>query len=264
MRVVRFAVAAQKDEAEAGLLELRAAVAAVCPIDLEALYLPGYAALTEHVMKDTECVAWVAPLVALDLMNARAASPLVSIGRKGRTTYYAALVASAASRITEVAGLRGARAGWVSPESASGYMVPRLYLRALGMRPEETFASEQFFATHARLARALVDDEVDVIATHAAFRSGPNDFELEPALARETILATVGPIPGDVFVAARGLDAATKVSLQRALLATSPRQDGPLAQLIHVERFEVASPSHFEALRRWTRRAEKESPHQAQ
>jgi ABC-type phosphate/phosphonate transport system substrate-binding protein len=253
--LVRFAIAAERHVAEAAFHELSMSLAAVCSEQIEPVFVADYPALRRAVETDRTLLAWAPPLVALDLMRSAVATPLLAVGRRGRTSYFSALVGTA-GKIAHVGQLRGVRMGWVSPLSAAGYAVPRLYLRALGLDPAGLFGSETFLGTHERAVRALVDGEVDAIATYAKRESTGLALVIDPRIEGAPVLATIGPIPGDVVLAGSGVPASTRAALRGGFLAVQPRADGPLARLMNVDRFEIAPLGHFDALRRWSGRAE--------
>jgi len=80
--------------------------------------------------------------------------------------------------------LRGARAGWVDPWSATGFVVPRIELARRGIvptsyalherraYPTSTFRSEKFHGTHQETLRALARGDFDVAGTFAQAATG--------------------------------------------------------------------------------------------
>lgn len=157
--------------------------------------------------------------------------------------------------MTRIADLRGKRIGWVSKLSAAGYVMPRLFLEAMGMMPEGLFAEERLAGTHARLASMLLSGEVDAIATYALFHSQRTGFQLPAGLENEALLATVGPIPGDLFIAGTRIYCRTVEALRGGLLGMRPTPGGALAEWMNIERFEVATAAHLEPIPRWKGRA---------
>jgi ABC-type phosphate/phosphonate transport system substrate-binding protein len=69
------------------------------------------------------------------------------------------------------------------------------------------------------------------------------------------VVATIGPIPNDAFVAASRVPAAVRSSLTRWLLAPDEKSRELLAELFQVRTFKVASDAHFEPLRHVIRAA---------
>lgn len=114
-------------------------------------------------------VAWLPPILFARLQADGIVRALVVGERAGRETYCSVLVARADSGIGTYTDLRGKRAGWVDPLSATGYVMPRIRLAAAGFDPTTMFASERFFGSHAAVVRAVIDGAVDVGATFAGF-----------------------------------------------------------------------------------------------
>jgi ABC-type phosphate/phosphonate transport system substrate-binding protein len=252
---IRFAIAAQRRLAEPAFRELAAAVAHVSHVELSPLFVDDYVALREAMRRDPACTAWTPPLLARDLVRARLAAPLVAVGRRGSTGYYAAIVASRRSGITRIDEIAGKRVGWVSELSAAGYVIPRLFLRSLGMDPRTIFVHESFLGTHEGALLALLDGNVDVIATCATSRGTKGAFDLDPRLATETLLAGVGPIPGDLVMTGTALDDRARDALRGALLSIRVQLGGALTRLMNVDRFEVVTHRHFDPLNRLAERA---------
>lgn len=160
----------------------------------------------------TSAVVWAPSLVARDLIEARVASPIAVVVRPvvGPPSPHASILAGRPA-IETLADIAGARVGWVSRLSATGYRVPRLYLESFGLDLGRLFASERFYGSHGAVARALLDGEIDVAATH----SGRLREAIEGGTARA--LTSIGPIPGDVILASPTLPAWAQESVARSL-----------------------------------------------
>jgi phosphate/phosphite/phosphonate ABC transporter binding protein len=160
----------------------------------------NYATLAADVRASRVDFAWLPPIVYVRLTDAM--TPIGSIVRAGKSDYEAALVVRADSRIKTLEGLRGARAGWVDPWSAAGFVLPRVRLALLGVDPRETFRSERFFGSHRAAMEALMDGDCDVAGTFARSDEYGNVVTgawslIEGADVR--VLASFGAIPPDVI-----------------------------------------------------------------
>jgi hypothetical protein len=69
------------------------------------------------------------------------------------------------------------------------------------------------------------------------------------------VLATAGPIPGDVVVGVN-VESAMRKTLTSAFARCTFPEDGPLQTMMNVERLVAAPPGHLSPLSRWTARAE--------
>ena len=185
-------------------------------VELERRTAPPYQALAESVREGSSDVAWLPPVVYAWL--AEAVTPLGSIVREGKTTYSAALVVRQDAKVRSLADLGGARAGWVDPWSAAGYVVPRIELARKGIDPASVFAAETFHGTHRDVLLALMRGDCDVAGTYARL-PGEGDAAVEGAWSHLEdvdvhVLATFGSIPPDVIAVRRNLAPA---SYERAL-----------------------------------------------
>ena len=137
-RLVFGLVAASHNDQEAARFEeLAAWLRAHAALDLQRSASSTYYDLAASVREGRSDVAWLPPVAYAWL--AEAVTPLGSIVRDGRTSYASTLVVTECSPIRAVADLRGARAGWVDPWSAAGYVVPRIELAKTGIDPADEF-----------------------------------------------------------------------------------------------------------------------------
>lgn len=187
--------------------ELAAWMRAHTGVELERRTAPTYQELAASVRDGSSDVAWLPPVAYAWL--AEAVNPIGSIVREGKTTYSAAIVVREDSKLEALADLSSARAGWVDPWSASGFVVPRIELARAGMDPAATFQSEAFYGTHRDVLLALSRGACDVAGTYAQV---PESGEAAAFGAwskleglRVRVLATYGPIPTDVIAVRRNL-----------------------------------------------------------
>ncbi len=251
MVTLRFAVATTAALGTTAFDELRAMLRPARGLEIEPVFVPNYVALFETVHLHAADVAWCPPLVARDLVRVAAADPIATVLRGGVDHYYSAIVTRKDTHVRDVRDLDHARIGWVSRLSAAGYVVPRDFLQSLGLDVERF--DESFFHTHGRLVRALLDDEVDVIATYASSQSGT--FRLSPALAGTRILGVAGQIPGDVIVVARSVGSRVARELGSALRDGTIASNGALAALMNASGFGFVPPDHLGSLARWMERS---------
>ena len=207
LRLVFGSVAApQESEASAAFERLATWLRAHDDVTFERKAWPSYRALADSVREGKTDVAWLPPVVYSWL--AEAVTPLGGIARGGNTSYSAALVVLASSSLHSLADLGKARAGWVDPWSAAGYVVPRIELARAGIDPSATFRSETFYGTHRDALLALARGDCDVAGTYARTREGHEEHEgawSELAGVEVRVLATFGSIPSDVIAVRRNL-----------------------------------------------------------
>ncbi len=218
---------------------------------------PSYEALSEMVRRREVDLAWLPPIPFVALERTNMAIPLVSNHRLGQAQFQSVLIVRANSRIRTIVGLKGKRAAWVDPLSASGYVLPRIQMAALGIDPRATFAEERFYGSHEAAVRAVVGDKADVCGTHASLDPTTKRFvngswaKLEGAEESIRLLATFGAIPSDVIVARSDLRVAVREIVAHSLAATSNVIQGKalVRDVFGVDEFRKWTPTNYEGLR---------------
>jgi ABC-type phosphate/phosphonate transport system substrate-binding protein len=241
---LRFAFATSLDPSTGPFADLLLALERSGLRGVKPVFTDDYRGLFEAMMLGRADVAWCPPLVALDLERMDATNAIAAVTHKGRTHRHTALLAHPSSEIRRLTDLARARIGWVSRESATGYVAAREYLASSGV--DLAFESEVFFDTHALLGRALRGGRVDVIATHAEVEGGAVQLPHELRFAR--VLGAKGPIPNDVVVAARGLGPERIRAVKEALFATRLPTHGSLAKMMLASGFAALPKNHFRSL----------------
>ena len=258
---IRFALFADPVDARPAFDEMAGALRDRAGMSLEAVFVSSYAGLAQTLESGACDAAWSPPLVAQGLLASAVGKPLVTVGRGGRTSYYSVLVAPSGPDAVGLRSLARTHVGWVSKLSAAGYVVPCLYLRSLGLEPDELFAKQSFLGSHDQVLRALETGEIDVAATYATIARAGRALVLSDRAPRGArVVTAAGPIPGDVIFAASHLGVAVREALRGGFLSVDVREDGPLARLMSVDRFEVPALDHFETLRRLQVRAVQSEP----
>jgi phosphate/phosphite/phosphonate ABC transporter binding protein len=202
-------------------------------------------------------LAWLPPISFILLHKRGKVVPLVSHHRGGRAEFHSVLLVRADSKIRTPAGLQGTRAAWVDKHSASGYVLPRISLAAMGVDPRTAFASQRFFESHDAVVRAVVGAKADVGATYARLdRTGAPArgawMDLPGAEGAVRVLSTFGAIPSDVIGVRADLDGVTQSVLRKAFIDTAYDVRGALLvrDLLGVDEFRPWEDSGYSTLRR--------------
>ncbi len=217
----------------------------------------SYQELAKAVVAGYVDVAWLPPVPFLTLDRRGAVAPLVHMHRGGSAAFHSAVVVRKDAPIATPADLRGMRAAWVDEHSASGYVVPRLRLAALGVDARVAFAEERFWRSHEAVVRAVVERRADFGATYAgiaddgAVARGPW-LEMPAAADAVCVLVAFGGIPGDVVAARSALDAETRDRLLRTLLGMSRDKKSRLlaSDAFGVDEFRTFAPEGYDELRK--------------
>lgn len=216
-------------------------------IELVPCAFPTYAALYEAMDLGACEAAWAPPLVALDLLRCAAALPVARPLREGQHVYYSILV-TRGNEVTSLDELRGGRVAWVAPESAAGYVVPRLGLRSLGVDIDRHFGAQTFLGSHAAALDAVRAGAADLSATYATLDRSRRMLLPPPGAEGVRIVAAYGPIPSDVVVVSPAVPPAWQRALSFALGMIEPTEVRPLVDAMRFERFEPTSAIHLRPL----------------
>lgn len=246
------AARAEQEELPARVDRLTALLGEEADVTFERRDAPSYEALAADVREARVDLAWLPPIVFVRLGDD--AVPLGSVVRDGKSTYEAALVVRADSKVTTIEGLRGTRAGWVDPWSAAGFVLPRVKLALLGVDPRTVFRAEMFHGSHRAAIEALVSGRCDVVGTYAradedgAVTAGAWS-EVEGADVR--VVATFGAIPPDVVAVRRGLPSEVRSAIASAVRggASKPAARALLREIFGGDELREGLAPGYDALR---------------
>lgn len=145
--------------------------------------------------------------------------PLVAHIEKStaRPWYTSAIIVNTAASINNLADLKGKRFGFVSPSSASGFLVPSAHLKEMKIEPERDFAAVEYAGGHDKNLEALIEGKVDAIAVEKLtyvefFQAGklPED--------KYKLIWESDPIPNSPIVISSKLSPQLKSQLQIAFI----------------------------------------------
>ncbi len=177
-----------------------------------------YESLAAAMKDGTVTLGWLPPIVYLKA--AAVAQPLLRIQRGKDQSYQTALLVREDAPYKEPRDLRNARAAWVDPWSAAGFVIPRLWLLSHGVDPRTLFRAESFKWSHKAAVQAVVDGAADVCGTYAsvdaegAITSG--GWSTVPE-AKTRVLHKLGPVPSDLIAHVASLPESTIHALKKAL-----------------------------------------------
>ncbi len=213
---------------------------------------PTFAELRERLVAAEVDVAWAPPIAAVQLELAERVVIAVGVWREGGSSYSAAVFTGAASPLRHVDDLRGKTIAWVDRESAAGYLLPRLKLTSLGIRPESY--RELFAGSHEAVVDAVLSGRADAGATHVSFAPVRGNIESagwsRVASERDVrILVTAGPIPPDVIVVSRGLAEPELITEALIAVASSPTTSDDVRSLFAGRGFVMVGSYQYDGLR---------------
>lgn len=252
-----MAAHAMSEEAKARVLEWASFLSGYVGLPIGVVGATSYEELANLVRTKTVDLAWLPPIPYVLLDEARSAIALVTNHRLGQAQFEAVFIVRAGARVRTLQGLKGKRAAWVDPLSASGYVLPRIQLAALGLDPRTTFAEERILGSHEAVVRAVLQGEADVGATFAARDPESGQVRrggwthVEGAVSGLRVLGGFGAIPSDVVVARSDLRSAVRSIVAHGLAATSNVLQGKdlVRRVFGVDEFRVGPPGDYETLR---------------
>jgi len=120
---------------------------------------------------------------------------LVSV-RYGSPYYRGQIIAGADTGITKLEDLKGKTMCWVDAASTSGYIIPRVMLKAAGVDPDTDLAQQTEVGSHDGVALAVYKGDCDAGATYIDVR---DRVESEyPDIKEKTVVIAESPeIPND-------------------------------------------------------------------
>lgn len=167
-----------------------------------------YADLSAAVTRGAVDLAWLPPAVYAGSRGAGGVRAVAALVRGGETSYRSALLArtSAFATLDEIVH---ARAAWVDPWSAAGYLMPRALLASHGIDLSRAIASERFHGSYDSAIDALTARTADLTGAFCTVDAAGKVVERGWSQAAPVrVLAISPPIPSDVLCTTRTLSEA--------------------------------------------------------
>ncbi len=222
---------------------------------------PNYRDLSHRLDRGSLGLAWLPPILTIECDENGVAVPLVLPARKGMASYYAAFITRKGGPKT-LADCKRRSVVWVDRESASGYVIPRLHLSALGYDVGSFFSSETFVGDHLAVVNTVLAGKADFGVTFCNMEAGTKKIvtggwtEADGRSDKPIhVIDVAGPIPNDAIVASTRLSPALRASLARWLLGVTPPERELFQRLFRATGFRVIPDGHFEPLRHMVRKA---------
>jgi phosphonate transport system substrate-binding protein len=170
--------------------------------------------------------------------------------RFGSTTYKGQFNVRADSGITTLDDIKGKVMCWVDPNSTSGYIIPRIMLKANGIDPDADFAQTIEAGSHNNSVTAVYNGDCDVGVSYADARSSIED-DFPDVKEKVVVLATTTDIPNDSVSFAKDFDADMRKQIVDALLEISASEEGreALNNLYSIDALVAAEDSFYDGFR---------------
>jgi len=139
---------------------------------------------------------------------------------------------------------------WVDPNSTSGYIVPRIMLKANGIDPDKDFAKTIEAGSHNNVVTQVYNGDCDAGATYVDARSSV-EKDIPDVKEKVIAIATTADIPNDNVSFVKNFPADKRKQIVDALLEISNSEDGKklLNDIYSIEGLKPADDSFYDAFR---------------
>ncbi len=170
--------------------------------------------------------------------------------RFGATTYKGQIIVRADSGIKSLADLKGKVMCWVDPNSTSGYIIPRITLKANGIDPDKDFSKTVEAGSHNNVVTQVYNGDCDAGATYADARSSV-EKDLPDVKEKVAVLATTTDIPNDNVSFTKDFPADMRDKIVTALLEIAATDEGKQAlnTLYSIEGLQKADDTFYDPFR---------------
>ncbi len=212
----------------------------------------SYSQLEERLVTGEADAAWGPPLVCARL-EAQGARVALRALRDGAANYRAVLVARAQDslNLSEPSRVRRRpRAAWVDKNSMAGYVLPRAFLRSIGLDLNHFLVEEQMLGSYEMCIASVIEGRADLTSTFA----GPGDtlgdgyVTIAGKNASELRAVAYTPeCPNDGVVLSPKLEPGAAESMLQALqkLVVTSAARSVLASAFNVTGFETPTPGSY-------------------
>jgi phosphonate transport system substrate-binding protein len=228
---------------------------------VEPVTFKDYDQVATAVVDEEIDIAWMPPLQGFNAKLGGATVP-AKLTRGGQGSYRSVLFARADAPYSSLAAVKGARVAWVERNSATGYLFPLALISKTKLEVATLFKTQEFLGNHEAVCEAVVKGKVDIGATLADEPpAGTPLSEIDITGCREgvgpktnklKVLAISDPVPNDVLVLRKGIDAGLRVQLEKLALGLAQSKDGAklLHDVFHADGTAAAAETDFEPVAR--------------
>ncbi len=192
----------------------------------------------------------VPALVAIRNYATNDLDPDKALGGKAEPFYKGQFIANTASGIKSFADLKGKTFCFVDPNSTSGYIVPRIILKANGIDPDTDFKATQNAGSHPNVAIAVYKGDCDAGVTfiNVLTDTAANLAATYPDIATKvTVFADTDRIPNDGMQFIKTLDPKIQAITVEGMLAMAqdPGGQAVLKSLYNYNSFQKVDPTFY-------------------
>jgi phosphonate transport system substrate-binding protein len=194
----------------------------------------------------------VPALVAIRKYATNDLDPDKALGGQLEPFYKGQFIASTASGVKGFSDLKGKTFCFVDPNSTSGYIVPRIILKANGIDPDADFKATQNAGSHPNVAIAVYKGDCDAGVTfiNVLTDAAANLAATYPDIATKvTVFAVTDRIPNDGMQFIKTLDPKLQAVIVEGMLAMAKDPGGKavLKSLYNYDSFQQVKPDFYNA-----------------
>ena len=192
----------------------------------------------------------VPALVAIRKYATNDLDPDKALGGQAEPFYKGQFIANVASGIKSFADLKGKTFCFVDPNSTSGYIVPRIILKANGIDPDTDFKATQNAGSHPNVAIAVYKGDCDAGVTfiNVLTDAATNLAATYPDITTKvTVFADTDRIPNDGMQFIKTLDPKIQAATVEGMLAMAndPGGKAVLVSLYNYNSFQKVDPTFY-------------------
>ena len=148
--------------------------------------------------------------------------------RYGSPFYNGEIIAGVDTGIKTIPDLKGKTMCWVDAASASGYIIPRIMLKAEGVDPDTDLAQQTEAGSHDAVALAVYQGDCDAGACYIDARDAIED-DYPDVKDKTVIVSTSPPIPNDGLQFIKDFPADMREKIVKAILEIMTTEEGVAA-----------------------------------
>jgi phosphonate transport system substrate-binding protein len=193
----------------------------------------------------------VPALVAIRKYATNDLDPDKDLGGQPQPFYKGQFIANVDSGIKSFADLKGKTFCFVDPNSTSGYIVPRIILKANGIDPDTDFTATQNAGSHPNVAVAVYQGDCDAGVTfiNVLTDASANLQATYPDIADKVqVFAVSDRIPNDGMQFIKSLDPKLQAVIVEGMLAmaSDPGGKAVLKSLYNYDSFQQVEPTFYD------------------
>jgi phosphonate transport system substrate-binding protein len=174
-----------------------------------------------------------------------------ALGGQLEPFYKGQFIANAASGIKSFDDLKGKTFCFVDPNSTSGYIVPRIILKAKGVDPDTAFKATQNAGSHNNVAIAVYKGDCDAGVTYINVLTDASAnlaAQYPDITTKVTVFAVTDRIPNDGMQFIKSLDPNLQTVIVEGMLAMAQDPGGKavLKSLYNYDAFQKVEPTFYD------------------